>query len=599
MKIIIKSSNTIIIFVLSFCFNINAAETNSPIIIDHTCTDIREIPQHWIEEAKLSLHIAYGHTSHGSQITSGMSGLVAFANNGGKGLSLPQNIFAWNNGGTDGALDLHDYAMGGDVGYYPNWVSNTRNYLGDPDTVSGRGTINSDVNVIMWSWCGQVDSKYASGTLGSEYLDPMTELEEDYPGITFIYMTGHVDIWDDENNKAANQVIRDFCISFDKVLFDFSNIERYDPDGKYFEFVNDNCDYYSAEGERLGNWATEWQNSHTEGVDWYNCSSAHSQPLNANQKAYAVWWMWARLAGWDTIGTAEFRPPAVINPVQDIIIPEDCGNYLVVNDIRNVFSEPDYGDSLSFLAFATSNDLHCSFENYVFLIKPDTNYFGECLVQLIAENRNGHQSIDTFQVIITPINDPPEIIDLPDSLNLESDSTIVLIMNDYVKDIDTQDSLLTWTFQPSNESLLFEYDSLSTQLTLSAPMFGGEVDLTCTVTDDSSASTSDIINIQIELSTVTEEVVNSLVPHYLKLYQNYPNPFNPTTIISFENTKSTHIRIELYNALGQKEDILLNSNFRAGYHEFEYNASDLPSGVYYYRIVSGSFQTIKKMLLLK
>ena len=271
------------------------------LIIDHNCVDITKIPQSWIESAKSSLHIAYGHTSHGSQITDGMSGLIAFANGGGKGLSLPENIFAWNNGGTDGALDLHDYAMGGDVGYYPDWVNNTRTYLGDPDSSTGRGTNNSDVNVIMWSWCGQVGDKYFYGTLNSEYLEPMTQLESDYPGITFIYMTGHADINDDEDNKAANQIIRDYCSENNKVLFDFNDIECYDPDGTYYEFVNDNCDYYSSEGTLLGNWATEWQNSHTAGVDWYTCGAQHSQPLNANQKAYAAWWMWACLAGWEPI----------------------------------------------------------------------------------------------------------------------------------------------------------------------------------------------------------------------------------------------------------------------------------------------------------
>jgi hypothetical protein len=61
-----------------------------------------------------------------------MTGLVAFANGGGLGLSLPTDIFKWNNGGTGGALDLHDYAMGGDVGYYPDWVNNTRAYLNNP-----------------------------------------------------------------------------------------------------------------------------------------------------------------------------------------------------------------------------------------------------------------------------------------------------------------------------------------------------------------------------------------------------------------------------------------------------------------------------------
>jgi hypothetical protein len=126
----------------------------------------------------------------------------------------------------------------------------------------------------------------------------MAQLEADYPDVTFVYMTGHVDIWDDADNKAANQVIRDYCTANDKVLFDFADIERYDPDGVYYEYVNDTCDYYNADTTLLGNWATEWQNQHEEGVDWYDCGSAHSQPLNANRKAYAAWWLWARLAGW-------------------------------------------------------------------------------------------------------------------------------------------------------------------------------------------------------------------------------------------------------------------------------------------------------------
>lgn len=260
-----------------------------------------------MQQAKDSLHIAYGHTSHGSQLTTGMSGLVGFANGGGKGLSLPTDFFEWNDGGTGGALDLHDYAMGGDVGYYPNWYNNTISYLNDTD--------NADVNVIMWSWCGQVNSKYSSNTLYSEYLTPMSQLEVAYPNVTFVYMTGHVDHADDANNKAANGIIRDYCQTHNKVLYDFADIESYNPDGVYYPFPNDGCQYYaSLTGEQLGNWATEWQASHVEGVDWYNCSAAHSIALNANQKAYAAWWMFARLAGWPgTIETGCDSYPADLN----------------------------------------------------------------------------------------------------------------------------------------------------------------------------------------------------------------------------------------------------------------------------------------------
>ncbi len=262
--------------------------------IDHHCVDITQIPQSWIEAAKNDLHIVYGHTSHGSQITTGMSGLVEFANNGGKGLSLPENIFAYNNGGTGGTLDLRDGVMVGDVGYYPQWVNETREYLDDP--------ANSDINLVMWSWCGQASGR-TEETMLSTYLIPMTELENDYPNVAFVYMTGHLDGSGLTGNlHLRNEQIREYCRENDKILYDFADIETYDPDGNYYgdKIPNDACDYDSdGNGNRDSNWATAWQNSHTIGEEWYNCSAAHSESLNANQKAYAAWWLWAWLGGWD------------------------------------------------------------------------------------------------------------------------------------------------------------------------------------------------------------------------------------------------------------------------------------------------------------
>ena len=309
------------------------------LIIDHNCVDITQIPESAILAAKDSLHIGYGHTSHGSQITSGMNGLVSFANNGGKGLSLPDNIFEFNNGGTGDALDLEEgdgYGDGWldhDCGYYPDWVNETREYL---DSAS-----HSDVNVIMWSWCGQVRGKYSSGVLWDHYLGPMTQLEEDYSHVTFIYMTGHVDINNDANNKAANDSIRSYCQNNDKVLFDFADFDRHDPDGVYYEFVHDNCSYYSAPGgDSLGNWALEWQGTHTEGVDWYSCGAAHTYPLNANQKAYAAWWMWARLSGWE--GPAGIDEDLAEENKSSLSINNEI-NIITGNQIRFSFYLPDDG----------------------------------------------------------------------------------------------------------------------------------------------------------------------------------------------------------------------------------------------------------------
>ena len=255
------------------------------IIADHNRTRLAGVPASAITRARNSLHIVYGHTSHGSQVTTGMTGLVGFTG----GCGGPQ--FTWNNGGTGGALDLHDRGMAGDVGYYPQWVNETKKYLNNP--------ANKDVNVVLWSWCGQ-HAGYTQQAMIDRYLAPMTQLEKDYPGVMFVYMTGHVNYSSRANTVARNQQIRDYCRANKKILFDFADIESYNPDGLYFPYVNDNCDYWDrpSGGTRLGNWAIEWQNSHTLGVQWYSCSSAHSQSLNANLKAYAVWWLWARLGGW-------------------------------------------------------------------------------------------------------------------------------------------------------------------------------------------------------------------------------------------------------------------------------------------------------------
>jgi hypothetical protein len=131
----------------------------------------------------------------------------------------------------------------------------------------------------------------------------MEALENDFKNVKFVYMTGHLDGTGLTGNlHQRNEQIRTYCKTNKKILFDFADIESYNPDGVYFgaKKPNDACDYDNdSNGSMESNWAIQWQNSHTQGKDWYNCSSAHSQPLNANQKAYASWWLWARLAGWD------------------------------------------------------------------------------------------------------------------------------------------------------------------------------------------------------------------------------------------------------------------------------------------------------------
>ena len=131
----------------------------------------------------------------------------------------------------------------------------------------------------------------------------MSDLEKSYTKVKFVYMTGHVDGTGlTDNLFLRNEQIRKYCRDNNKFLYDFADIESYNPDGTYFgaKLVNENCDYdKNNDGKLEGNWAKEWQDSHIKDIDWYDCSPANTQSLSANLKAYSAWWLWARLAGWD------------------------------------------------------------------------------------------------------------------------------------------------------------------------------------------------------------------------------------------------------------------------------------------------------------
>jgi hypothetical protein len=89
------------------------------------------------------------------------------------------------------------------------------------------------------------------------------------------------------------------------------------------------------------------------------------------------------------------------------------------------------------------------------------------------------------------------------------------------------------------------------------------------------------------------------IPNKFELKQNYPNPFNPTTKIKYALPKDEFVTLKVYNSLGQEVTTLVNQNVSAGYHTINFDASNLASGMYIYRIKAGNYVSIKKMMLLK
>ncbi|UCE20139.1 MAG: T9SS type A sorting domain-containing protein [Gemmatimonadota bacterium] len=99
--------------------------------------------------------------------------------------------------------------------------------------------------------------------------------------------------------------------------------------------------------------------------------------------------------------------------------------------------------------------------------------------------------------------------------------------------------------------------------------------------------------------TSIEENSETNVPKEFCLYQNYPNPFNPETTIEYTLPEPSRVRVEVYNLLGQVLEVLVDCEKNAGYHVIKWDGSDVPSGVYFYRITTDHFSASKRMVLMK
>jgi Peptidase family M1 domain/Peptidase M1 N-terminal domain/Secretion system C-terminal sorting domain len=93
--------------------------------------------------------------------------------------------------------------------------------------------------------------------------------------------------------------------------------------------------------------------------------------------------------------------------------------------------------------------------------------------------------------------------------------------------------------------------------------------------------------------------INGVTVTTIELEQNYPNPFNPSTKIKYQIADAGFVNLRVYDVLGNEVSTLINKDMQAGSYEVEFNASNLPSGIYYYTLNTGSYSQTKKMILLK
>jgi hypothetical protein len=105
--------------------------------------------------------------------------------------------------------------------------------------------------------------------------------------------------------------------------------------------------------------------------------------------------------------------------------------------------------------------------------------------------------------------------------------------------------------------------------------------------------------IELVKPTITSVTENDIALNGFRLYQNYPNPFNPSTVIGYQLPVNSQVTLKVYDVLGREVATLVNEVKPAGEYEVKFDATDLASRVYIYKIHAGSFVQGKKMILLK
>jgi len=294
--------------------------------------------------------------------------------------------------------------------------------------------------------------------------------------------------------------------------------------------------------------------------------------------------------------------PPVFSDIPDINMEEDGELTLNLSDYCMYVTDPDTPDSLLMFSLSINcNDVITTeiSENNC-LITLNNNWCGSAPATITVSDGVNSDS-KSLNLIVSDINDLPILGELPDSISLDYMGSTSLTVT--ASDVETADSLLVFGVT-SNEAML-DTPFINGLVTITALQgYSGSTEIEVTVTDEAGATDSKIIIIIVSPDPTNINESDNL-PTEFTVAQNYPNPFNPTTNIKFGVPEDSHVKISVYNLLGENLAQLFEENVNAGYHSIIWNAGNLPSGIYIYKVNmrslhdNNSLVKQKKMLLIK
>lgn len=293
----------------------------------------------------------------------------------------------------------------------------------------------------------------------------------------------------------------------------------------------------------------------------------------------------------------ENQTPEVLSELGSIELLQGFDRFVVAK-LDTVFIDLDQDDVLNFEILESGSNISAGLSVDSLFLDSVNDLFGDGIVVVQASDDSGETISDTLSYFIEKINAAPQIEGLPDTLSFRSDSTVVLSLEEYISDSDDSIEDLTIEVEAEPSGVSAELNPTDLTLTITAPDFAGDGQITLTISDLGEAATSATLAVIVSKVTSLSNV-SSEIPGKIELQQNYPNPFNPSTTISFGLPAASPVKLAVYNMLGQQVQQLVEGQMSAGWHTVDFNATSLSSGVYIYRIEAKNVVQTRIMTLVK